>query len=91
MRRIDLLHYLIRRHYELYRKPVYGRKKIQKLLFLVEHLDPATSRVTKSTGLTGYRFHIWLYGPFSEEVYRNLEALVSRGTLLRRSSVRIRV
>jgi len=70
-----LLYYLIRRHYELYRKPVYGRKK---LLFLVEHLDPATSRVTKSTGLTGYRFHIWLYGPFSEEVYRDLEALVSR-------------
>jgi len=82
MGRVDLLHYLIRKHYELYRKPVYGRKKIQKLLFLVEHLDPATRRVTKSTGLTGYKFYIWLYGPFSEEVYRDLEALVNRGDVV---------
>jgi len=66
MGRVDLLHYLIRRHYEIYRKPVYGRKKIQKLLFLVEHLNPASRRVTRSTGLTGYRFYIWLYGRSSE-------------------------
>jgi len=81
MERVDLLYYLIRRHYELYGK-LYGRKKLQKLLFLVEHLDPASRGVVKSTGLTGYRFYIWLYGPFSEEVYRDLEVLVERGDVV---------
>jgi len=45
MGRVDLLYYLIRRHYELYGKPVYGRKKLQRLLFLVEHLDPSNREV----------------------------------------------
>jgi len=76
--RRGILLYLIKEHYKLYGK-LYGRKKIQKLLFLVEHLDLTSGRVMKSTGLTGYRFKIWLYGPFSEEIYRDLEELVDRG------------
>jgi len=79
--RVDLLHYLIRRHYELYGK-LYGRKKLQKLLFLIEHLDPASRRVVKSTGLTGYKFYIWLYGPFSDEIYGDLEVLINRGGVI---------
>jgi len=81
MRRLDLLYYLIRRHYELYGK-LYGRKKIQKLLFLVEHLDPALRRVVKSTGLTRYRFFIWVRGPFSDEILTDLGELVEKGLVV---------
>ena len=76
----DVLLYLINRHFSLYGL-LYGRKKIQKLVFLVEHLDPDGWRITRSSGLTGYRFKIWLYGPFSEEIYRDLDWLVDRGAI----------
>ena len=76
--RLDILLYLIRRHYSLHGK-LYGRKKLQKLLFLVEHLNPATGKLTRSSGATGYRFIIWLYGPFSREIYTDLERLEDEG------------
>lgn len=60
---------------------VYGRKKIQKLLFLVEHYDLESNRVVRSQGLTGYRFIVWLYGPFSKDVYDDLDVLVERGLI----------
>jgi len=93
MERVGLLRYLITRHYELYGK-LYGRKKLQKLLFLVEHLDLSSRRVVKSTGLTGYKFYIWLYGPFSEEIYKDLETLVNREDIIEEvigADTRIRV
>ena len=75
---INVLFYLIRRHYELH-GDLQGRKKLQKLMFLVEHLDPRTGRLTTSTGLTGYKFIIWLYGPFSQSIYKDLDKLVYEG------------
>lgn len=81
MERSDVLLYIIRSYYEHYGK-LYGRKKLQKLLFLVEHLDPSTGRIVPSTGITRYRFKIWLYGPFSEEVYQDLEKLVDQGLVV---------
>lgn len=80
MKRSNVLLYLIQRYYDIYGK-LYGRKKLQKLLFLVEHLDLDTGRVVPSRGITGYKFKIWLYGPFSEEVYYDLEMLVEQGLI----------
>ncbi len=81
MKRSDVLLYFIQRYHSHYGK-LYGRKKLQKLLFLVEHLDPNTGRIVPSRGITGYRFKIWLYGPFSEEVYQDLEELVDKGLVV---------
>ncbi|MCE4611427.1 MAG: SocA family protein [Desulfurococcales archaeon] len=75
---VSALFYLIRRHYELH-GDLQGRKKLQKLMFLVEHLDPERGRLTPSTGLTGYKFVIWLYGPFSQSIYKDLDRLVDEG------------
>ncbi len=77
----DVLLCLLLKFYNMYRKPLYGRKKIQKLLFLLEHFDPESKRVVKSRGLTGYRFVVWSYGPFSKEIYEDLEKLVDEGLI----------
>jgi len=76
--RTKLLYYLILRFYERFRKPLYSRKKIQKLLFLVEHFDLERRAIVKSLGITGYTFYIWGYGPFSKEIYDDLEDLVEK-------------
>jgi len=74
-----VLLYMLLKFYSMYGKPLYGRKKIQKLLFLVEHFDLGSKRIVKSRGLTGYRFVVWSYGPFSKEIYEDLEKLVDEG------------
>ncbi len=51
-------------------------------MFLVEHLEPSTGRITVSSGLTRYRFIIWLYGPFSREIYDDLDMLVDSGEIV---------
>lgn len=81
MKRSDILLYLIYKYYREHGK-LYGRKKLQKLLFLVEHLDPATNRIVPSRNITGYKFKIWLYGPFSEVIYYDLERLVDQGLIV---------
>ena len=75
--RMLVLLYTIYKYFELYGWPLYGRKKLQKLMFLVEHWD--NGRIVKSTGLTGYKFNVWLYGPFSRRLYEDLEFLVDKG------------
>ncbi|MEM1610938.1 MAG: Panacea domain-containing protein [Sulfolobales archaeon] len=80
MGREHVLLYLLSGLFDKYGE-VYGRKKIQKLLFLVEHYDLEGSRVVRSQGLTGYRFIVWLYGPFSKDVYDDLDVLVERGLI----------
>jgi len=80
MRRLVLL-YMLLRFFEKYRCNMEGRKKVQKLMFLVEHYDLKTKTVKKSTGLTGYRFKIWSYGPFSKEIYDDLDQLVEDGSI----------
>jgi len=73
--RTRVLYYLIKEFNEQFGKELDGRKKVQKLMFLVEHWNPNTNRIVKSTGLTGYIFKIWLYGPFSESLNEDLMRL----------------
>jgi len=80
-RSVIVLYYLIHVFYKLFERPLDGRKKLQKLLFLVEHFDLKENRVTKSQKLTGYEFKIWIYGPFSEKIYEDLKSLLRNGFL----------
>ena len=82
-RRLRVLYYLVRRHYELYGE-LRGRKKLQKLLFLAEHLDPDTGTPTPSTGATGYTFIIWVSGPLSREVYDDIRRLKDEKLIVER-------
>lgn len=77
--RKSILLYVIEYFNNVYGKPLDGRKKLQKLLFLIEHLDIKTEKIRKSTGLTGYTFKIWNYGPFSKEIYDDLDDAVKTG------------
>ena len=74
-----VLLYLLKRFNEVWGDKLYGRKKLQKLLFLIEHLDVSSEKLSTSTGLTGYKFIIWLYGPFSPDIYKDVEDLVLEG------------
>jgi len=71
---------VVKVHNRLYGK-LYGRKKIQKLVFLVEHLNLATGRVVRSTGLTGYSFKVWVSGPVSWELHEDISMLAEKGYL----------
>jgi len=71
-----VLYYLVYVFHRLFNRPLDSRKKLQKLLFLMEHLDLKKNIITKSQKLTGYEFKIWLYGPFSEKIYDDLKFLV---------------
>ena len=82
--RDKVLLYLLWRFFEKYKSPLDGRKKIQKLLFLIEHYDPEQRRIKPSTGITGYKFVIWSYGPFSKEIYDDLDKLVENGLVIER-------
>jgi len=52
-----------------------GRKKLMKLMFLVEHLDIQSGKITKH-GILGNRFFIYYYGVFSRDVMNNYSELV---------------
>ena len=78
---VSFLKALIGRFQELYGRPLDGRKKVQKLTFLVEHWSPDDDKVVRSTRLTGYVFRIWMYGPFSEGIQEDLGRLVSEGSI----------
>ncbi|HDH07306.1 MAG TPA: DUF4065 domain-containing protein [Thermoproteales archaeon] len=77
----EVLLYLILKFSEIYGGEIDGRKKIQKLLFLVEHYDPDRKIVTTSSNTTGYEFIIWSYGPFSKKIYDDIDRSVERGLL----------
>jgi len=70
---------LVGKFEELYGRPLDGRKKLQKLVFLVEHWDPNKGKITRSTNLTGYVFRIDMYGPYSEGIQNDLGVLVRAG------------
>ena len=80
-RRRRVLCHLIREYVRTFGRELDGRKKLQKLMFLVEHWDPETGKIRKSTGLTGYTFKIWLYGPFCPDINRDLADLAERGII----------
>jgi len=68
--------YLIQEYWRKFNEPIDGRKKIQKLMFLVEHWE--NNKIVKSIGLTGYVFKIYYYGPFCKKIYDDLDELVKR-------------
>jgi len=54
-----------------------GRKKLMKLMFLVEHYDPQKGRLVKK-GLLKNNFIIYRYGVFSFDVMRDYTSLIKR-------------
>jgi len=54
---------------------VEGKKKIMKLMFLIEHYDPEKSKLTKTKSV-GNTFEIYYYGVFSKEVMECFDKLV---------------
>ncbi len=76
--RSSVLYSLISCYWNRFGTPLDGRKKLQKLLFLTEHWDPYSNKIAKSSGLTGFVFRIYYYGPFSKEVYDCLRTLVNK-------------
>lgn len=75
----NVLLYLILKHFDMFGE-VYGRKKIQKLVFLLEYTDRG-ERVVGKRGLVGYKFVIWLYGPYSPDLHEDIEKLVDKGLI----------
>jgi len=71
-----VLYYVIKKFCEKYNRPLEGRKKLQKLLFLVEHFDLDEGKFILSSGITGYKFKIWHYGPYSSELKEDVVELV---------------
>ncbi|EGD71811.1 MAG: hypothetical protein CSMARM4_0051 [Candidatus Parvarchaeum acidiphilum ARMAN-4_'5-way FS'] len=58
-----------------------GRKKIMKLMFLVDYFDVAKERITLRKAI-GNTFFIYNYGVFSTEVMRDLSDLIKSGELI---------
>lgn len=67
---------LLGEHYSRY-GPLAGRKKLQKLVFLVDY-DLSGGGVRK-LGYTGAIFKVLFYGPYSDEVAEAVEELVREG------------
>jgi len=61
-----------------------GRKKIMKLMFLIEHYD-LKSRKIKKRSLLGNRYFIFNYGVFSFDVMKAYEELVKSGLIIEKA------
>jgi hypothetical protein len=62
------------------RERVVGRTKLMKLMFLIEHYDPDTKRLSKEQFL-GNDFIIYHYGVFSPDVMEDYSELSKTGIL----------
>lgn len=61
---------------------VSGRTKFMKLVFMLEHFDPATESVTAEPRFGVFDdFHIYDHGPFSRDVMDAFDDLKSDGTV----------
>jgi len=58
-----------------------GRKKIMKLMFLIEHYDLKTKKLEEKS-LLGNKYFIYNYGVFSVDVMRAYEELVKEGLII---------
>ncbi len=58
-----------------------GRKKLVKLMFLIEHFDPVSKALSKEKTL-GNRFLIYHHGVFSFEVFQCYNELVKEGKII---------
>lgn len=61
-------------------KTLEGRKKLMKLMFLVEHFDTKSKKLTKNK-LIGNTFIIYHYGVFSFDVMNDYLELNSKGII----------
>ena len=62
---------------------IVSRKKLQKLVFLTEYyLDNSKVSTSKLTNDLNYNFIIYYYGPFSWELYADVDMLVDKGYLI---------
>jgi len=57
-----------------------GRKKIMKLMFIIEHYDLKTKKLRKRS-LLGNKYFIYDYGVFSVDVMKAYEELVKEGLI----------
>jgi len=73
----DVLLYLLSYYSSCVQEWLGGRKKIQKLMFLVDY-DVEGSAVRK-LGLSGAEYKILVYGPYSDDVANAIEELVEEG------------
>lgn len=58
-----------------------GKKKLMKLMFLVEHYDPIQNRLIRQKNI-GNTFYIYYYGVFSREVMECYNKLVKEGKIV---------
>lgn len=58
-----------------------GRKKIMKLMFLVDYFDTQKNRITLAKTI-GNTFFIYNYGVFSSDVMKDLSDLIKSGKLI---------
>ena len=59
---------------------VESKKKIMKLMFLIEHYDPEEGKLTKTKSI-GNTFEIYYYGVFSKEVMECFDKLVKENVV----------
>lgn len=57
-----------------------GKKKLMKLMFLLEHYNLSSGKLTPK-GTLGNDFHIYHYGVFSTKVMGSFDELVSEGKI----------
>ncbi len=57
-----------------------GKKKIMKLMFLLEHYDFELKKIVESKTI-GNEFFIYYYGVFSTEVMRSISSLTAEGKI----------
>jgi len=57
-----------------------GKKKIMKLMFLLEHYDVEGDKLT-SEHFLGNKFNIYYYGVFSRDVMNTMEEMIREGDI----------
>jgi len=65
---------------------IQGRKKLMKLMFLLEHLDIKRKKLVPDKMFTGNNFIIYKYGPFSFQVMDDLDKLKKDGCITEENS-----
>jgi len=73
----NILLCLLSSYFKRYRDWLAGRKKLQKLMFLVDY-DIEGEKIRK-LGFSGAKFKVLVYGPYSDQVADAIETLVEKG------------
>ena len=75
----DIIYLTIKKFMDIWRRPLDGRKKLQKLLFILEYMDLNRRVVRRRKGIVPAKFIIWHYGPFSSDIVDTLDNMVEEG------------